>query len=78
MGYKVIQSDQLKAECETFLADIAEHKQGYVIMQGDIPIAEVFPARKLEDDPVFKQLLGSVKVHGDIISPIDEQWDACL
>ncbi len=78
MGCKSIHSNQFKAQCETVLADIVEHKQSYVIMQGDVPIAEVVPVRKLEDDPAFKKLQNSVQIHGDILSPIDEQWDDCL
>lgn len=39
------------------------------------PVAELSQARELRK-PIFGSMRGSVKYMGDIISPIDVEWDA--
>jgi prevent-host-death family protein len=71
---KVIKASDFKAKCLMLLKEVESTGQRVVITKRDKPIAELVPyrtkknARGLLRDRLF--------ITGDIILPIDVEWDA--
>ena len=60
-----------KARCLKVLDDVAMHGGRVVITKRGRPVAELGPVGRQPR----KSLRGSVRVYGDIVSPLDEQWE---
>lgn len=72
---KKIAAAQFKAECLQLMDYVKEKHVAFVITKHGVPVAKLVP---FEEEPVnlYGALKGTVKIKGDIISPINEQWDA--
>ena len=72
---KTIKASEFKAKCLKLMDEVAESGETLVITKNGKPVAELSPVKK----PV-KSLLGAhagqIKVLGDIISPVDVEWEA--
>jgi prevent-host-death family protein len=59
------------------LEEVQKHHEEFVVTKDGQPIAKVTPialaARRLRS---LEELRGSVTVLGDIVEPLDEEWDA--
>ena len=62
---------EFKAKCLRLMDEVAKHRTAVVITKRGKPIARLVP---IENDPIdpFGCMAGTVKILGDIISPIDE------
>jgi prevent-host-death family protein len=76
MEYRVAEPNQVtaaefKAKCLRLMDEVAKHRTAVVITKRGKPIARLVP---IENDPIdpFGCMAGTVKILGDIISPIDE------
>ena len=67
-----IAASQLKAECLALLDRVAETGESLIVTKHGRPVAQLVPLPKQKN----RSLLGSVTFIGDILSPIDEDWDA--
>jgi prevent-host-death family protein len=71
-----IQASEFKAKCLALMDDVARTGESLIITKNGKPVAELKPYRP----PRAKSLLGlhksQGKILGDIISPIDVEWDA--
>lgn len=69
-----IAAGEFKAKCLKLLDEVAEKHQPLLITKHGKPVAQLIPA------PAGKNIVGSMKGSvlwiGDIISPIDVEWDA--
>lgn len=65
-----------KAKCLSFMDTVEQTHQEIIITKHGKAVAKLVPA---ESGPVavFGRMKDSAVVVGDIISPIDEKWDAC-
>ncbi len=74
---RTIKAGVFKAQCLHCLDEVDIHKLQYVITKRDRPVAKLVP---IEDkgESLFGAMKGTVQIEGDIISPIDEEWDANL
>lgn len=61
-----------RAKCLALLDEVAATGQELVVTKRGRPVAKVVPAE--DADPA--SLRGSVLWYGDIVSPIDADWDA--
>ncbi|MFP5204310.1 MAG: type II toxin-antitoxin system Phd/YefM family antitoxin [Acidobacteriota bacterium] len=65
---------EFKAKCLKLLSEVSETGKPIVITKRGKPLAKVIPI------PPHKTLFGAMKgsgiIHGDIISPLDVEWDA--
>lgn len=64
-----------KAKCLKLLDEVAEHRQPLVITKRGKPVAQLLPMPD-EAQPFVGSVKGSVLWMGDIISPIDVEWEA--
>jgi prevent-host-death family protein len=72
---KTMSAAEFKARCLEVLDQVAEHRQPVVVTKRGKPVAQVVP---VVDKP--KRLVGAMKgeiaILGDIISPLDLEWEA--
>lgn len=72
---KQIKASEFKAKCLRLLDEVAETGEVLVITKNGRPIAQLGPAKK-RPKTLFGAHKGLIEITGDIISPIDEEWDA--
>jgi len=70
-----IPAGEFKAKCLKLLDKVAEDRQPMIITKRGKPVAELVPIRAEERD-IVGSMKGSVTILGDIISPLDVEWDA--
>jgi prevent-host-death family protein len=72
---RIIKASEFKAKCLALMDEVARTGERVVITKNGEPIAELGPHRKKP-----KTLSGLLKddliITGDIMSPIDVEWDA--
>ncbi len=69
-----IGAGEFKAKCLTILDEVALTRQPLIITKYGKPIARLVPIDPLPE--LFGALKGAGYFEGDIISPIDVEWDA--
>ncbi len=69
-----IGAGEFKAKCLKLLDEVAETREPLIITKHGKPVAKVVPIPARRE--IFGVLKGSVLWEGDIISPIDVEWEA--
>jgi prevent-host-death family protein len=69
-----IGAGEFKAKCLKLLDEVAQKRDTLIITKHGKPVAQVSPIPAKED--IVGSMRGSVVWMGDIISPIDVEWDA--
>lgn len=69
-----IGAGDFKAKCLQLLDDVAQHRESLVITKRGKPVARLVPMPP--ETPLFGALAGSVVDELDIITPIDDEWEA--
>jgi prevent-host-death family protein len=72
---EVMQAGKFKAECLAVMDRVRKTRRGIIITKRNVPIAQLVPLQEKEEE-VFGSMKGMIHFLGDIISPIDEVWDA--
>ncbi len=70
-----IQAGKFKARCLKLMDKVQRTKKKIVITKRNKPVAQLVPIEQ-DIDSLFGKMKGTVHIVGDIISPIDEVWDA--
>lgn len=76
---QTISAAEFKAKCLKLMDQVQQGRQAIIITKHGKPVAELIPFenKKLQKPKsLFGYMKGSVTIFGDIISPIDEVWDA--
>jgi prevent-host-death family protein len=68
-----IAAGEFKAKCLRLLDEVQQSRQELVITKRGKPVARILPAEEPTRD-IFGWMKGTIKITGDIISPIDEKW----
>ena len=70
-----VSAANFKTNCLRLMDEVAQRRVPLVITKRGKPIAKLVP---LDDKPIdlFGYMAGTIKICGDIISPIDEEWTA--
>jgi len=69
-----VPAGEFKAKCLKLLDEVAQTRETLVITKHGKPVAQVVPMPTQEN--IVGSMKGSVLWIGDIISPIDVEWDA--
>jgi prevent-host-death family protein len=69
-----IAAGEFKAKCLKLLDKVAEDRRPLVITKHGKPVAQVIPMP--QDIELFGSMRGSGEILGDIISPLDVEWEA--
>lgn len=71
-----IQASEFKAKCLGLMDQVARTGEAILVTKNGKPVAELHPHRPPRAKSLFGLYKGKVKVLGDIMSPIDVEWDA--
>ena len=74
-GVRTVTASEFKAKCLKIMDQVAETGERVVITKRGIPVAELIPARDRRKS-MFGAMRGMITYKGDIISPIDVEWNA--
>jgi prevent-host-death family protein len=69
-----IPAGEFKAKCLKLLDTVAETRQPLVITKHGKPVAQLVPMEDAVE--LFGAMRGTGEVVGDIISPLDVEWEA--
>ncbi|MBK8101411.1 MAG: type II toxin-antitoxin system prevent-host-death family antitoxin [Planctomycetes bacterium] len=69
---RTIAAGKFKARCLALLDEVAATHQPVIITKRGRPVARVLPIENAKPP----SLLGSILEEHDLLSPIDERWDA--
>jgi len=72
---RTIKASEFKAKCLRIMDEVAATGEPVLITKNGVPITELIPARQ-RPKTLFGSMKGSVTFMGDIISPIDVEWEA--
>lgn len=72
---KIIKASEFKAKCLALMDEVARTGEHFVITKNGQPIANLVPHKPKAKNArgIWK---GDVEIIGDIMSPIDVEWDA--
>lgn len=70
-----IPAGEFKAKCLKIIDEVAEKRQVLVVTKRGKPVVQVAPIPAKQRD-IVGSMKGSVTILGDIVSPIDVEWDA--
>ena len=73
---KIMKASEFKAKCLAVMDQVAASGQGVVVTKNGIPLVELIPHKSKAKRSPFGILKGDLVIKGDIISPIDVEWDA--
>ena len=68
--------EDFQKKCLTFVELIQGNSEEIVITRSGEPVAKLVPVNGDQQKPVFGFMKGSVTIHGDIVAPLDEKWEA--
>jgi len=70
-----VPAGEFKAKCLKMIDEVAQKRKPLVITKFGKPVAQVIPMPAKQRD-IVGSMKGSGVILGDIISPIDVEWDA--
>ena len=72
----IIAAGKFKEQCLRILDEVNKTHQPVTITKRGKPVAQLIPPEHTSPPSAFGRLSGTVHMHGDIIEPIEETWDA--
>jgi prevent-host-death family protein len=73
---KIMKASEFKAKCLAVIDEVAASGQGVVVTKNGKPLVELVPHKPKAKRSPFGILKGDLVIKGDIMSPIDVEWDA--
>lgn len=70
-----VPATEFKDSCLRLIERVQQTREEIVVTKHGRPVAKLVAFDK-QKVPLFGYLAGSVTIHGDLIAPIDEEWDA--
>jgi prevent-host-death family protein len=65
-----------KMRCLQLMDEVQRTRDEIIITKRGRPVAKLVPLPSTSKEAIFGFLKGTVKIHGDIISPTGGPWDA--
>lgn len=72
---RTIKASEFKARCLALMDEVAASGKPLLVTKNGKPVAELRPHRSASLDR-FAVWKGKVRIKGDIIAPLDEEWEA--
>ena len=76
MVMKTVAISEFKAKCLSLIEEVQKTKQPLRVTRFGKPVAEVVPIGPTPMPDWFGSMKETIQILGDIISPIDVEWDA--
>lgn len=70
-----IQAGKFKAECLKIMDEVNRTKRSVIVTKRGTPVVQVVPISP-DVTSLYGKMKGSFRIIGDIVKPIDEEWDA--
>jgi prevent-host-death family protein len=70
-----ISAAQFKAKCLKIMDEVRSRREEVVITKRGKPVARLIPFDE-KPAPIYGCMKSTVTILGDIVSPVDEKWDA--
>jgi len=70
-----IKASEFKAKCLSLMDEVSRTGEPLVITKNGTPVADLVPHRAIKPSPLGI-LKGKVEIVGDIVSPLDVEWNA--
>lgn len=67
---------QFKSQCLAILETVRRKKTSFIISKHGVPVARLIPMDPDTLPSLYGSMKGTVREIGDIISPIEDEWDA--
>ena len=71
---KTIAAGEFKAKCLKLLDEVAETREPLIVTKFGKPVAQIVPIPPARIE-LFGAMKGSVLWEGDIISPLEDEWE---
>ncbi len=72
-----VQASEVKNAWHEFIDRVSRAREEIVVTRYGKPVMKLSPVDEQEDRPgIFGFLAGTVTIHGDIIAPTGEAWEA--
>ena len=71
-----IAAGQFKAQCLQLMDQVQQSREEIVITKHGKPVAKLVPVDETEPRSVLGYLQGTVEIVGDIVSPLESEWEA--
>ncbi len=71
-----IKAGEFKAKCLELMDRVAESREEIIITKRGKPVAKLVPIDNKPVRDAFGWMKGTIIFEGDVISPIDVEWDA--
>ena len=71
---KTVAAPDFEAHCLALLDEVAESHEEVTIVKDGKPLAKIVPV-STPRMRTLEELRGSVKILGDIVEPLDDEWD---
>lgn len=71
-----IPAGEFKARCLQLMDEVEETGREVVITKRGRPVAKLVPVAEAGARDVFGCMRGTVNVVGDLVAPLEEQWEA--
>jgi prevent-host-death family protein len=71
-----ISAAEFKAKCLKLMDEIARTRKSIVITKRGKPVAKLVPADPEPRKPLFGCMAGTVTYEGDLLAPLDVEWEA--
>lgn len=73
---KIMKASEFKAKCLAVMDEVAATREAVVVTKNGVPLVELVPLQKTLKRDLVGLFKGEMAIKGDIISPIDVDWDA--
>jgi prevent-host-death family protein len=73
---KIVKASEFKAKCLALMDEVARTGESVVVTKKGQPLVELVPHKSKVKKDAFGILKGELVITGDIMSPIDVEWDA--
>lgn len=70
-----IPASEFKTRCLELMDRVSQKREELIITKHGKPVAKLVPIEE-ESAPVFGYMRNTVISYGDLISPVEEDWDA--
>jgi prevent-host-death family protein len=71
-----VPAGEFKARCLKLMDEVREQRRPIVITKRGKPVARLVPVEEPAREPIFGRMRGSVTILGDIVGPLDVEWNA--
>lgn len=75
MSHKTVKASEFKAKCLQLMEEIRKTGEEIIITKNGEPVSKLVPV-KHKPKTLFGAHRGRIVVKGDIVSPLDTEWEA--